>query len=161
MPSLPCNNVASVPISSSASLLCDSEAGVEEEEVFYRLLLLLLSYGTILAVERQTWCGTAPACRESIKHLYGALGDADTAVTTQTLAAKSHPFESNTLHLLPFEHLRNLVATHPAAVGVEGSNHVWDPFFVGLPCQQNLASSQSSLKGLSDLSGGCLLNQQL
>ena len=43
----------------------------------------------------------------------------NTAVTRQTLAAKSHPFESNTLHLLHFEHLRNLVATHPAAVGVE------------------------------------------
>ena len=36
---------------------------------------LLLSYGTIPAVERQIWCGT-PACREAIKHLYGALGDA-------------------------------------------------------------------------------------
>ena len=60
----------------------------------------------------------------------------DTAVTRQTLAAKSHPFENNTLHLLPFEHLRNLVATHPAAVGFQWSNHVWDPFFVGLPCQQ-------------------------
>ncbi len=46
-----------------------------EEEGFYTLVLLLLSYGTILAVERQTWCGTAPTCRESITHLYGALGD--------------------------------------------------------------------------------------
>ena len=60
----------------------------------------------------------------------------DTAVTRQTLDAKSRPFVSNTLHLLPFEHLRNLVATYTAAVGVEWSNHVWDPFFGELPCQQ-------------------------
>ena len=49
-----------------------------EEEGFYTLLLLLLSYGIILAVERQTWFWTAPTfsiCRESITHLYGALGD--------------------------------------------------------------------------------------
>ena len=72
----------------------------------------------------------------------------DTALARQTLAAKSHPFESNTLHLLPFQHLRNLVATHPAAVGVKWSNHVWDPFFVGLPCQQLSASSLSLLKGM-------------
>ena len=51
-----------------------------------------------------------------------------TAVTRQTSAARSHLFGSNTLHLVPVEHLRNLVATHPAAVGVEWSNHVWDPF---------------------------------
>ena len=94
-----------------------------------------LSFGTILAVKQQSWCGTAPACRASIKHLYGALGDARYS-RDETLAAKSQPFESNTLHLLPFDHLRNLVATHPAVVGVEWSNHVWDPFFVGLPCQQ-------------------------
>ena len=60
----------------------------------------------------------------------------DTAVTRQTPAAKSHPFESNTLHFLPVENLRNLVATHLAAVGVEWSIHVWAPFFAGLPCQQ-------------------------
>ena len=48
---------------------------VYQEEGFYKLLLLLLSYGTILAVERQTWCGTAPACREPMRHLYG-VGDA-------------------------------------------------------------------------------------
>ena len=48
----------------------------------------------------------------------------DTAVTRQTPAAESHPVESNTLHLLHVEHLRNLVATHPAAVGDERSNHV-------------------------------------
>ncbi len=60
----------------------------------------------------------------------------DTAVTRQTPAAKSHPFESNTLQLLPVENLRKLVATHPAAVGVEWSIHVWAPFFAGLPCQQ-------------------------
>ena len=35
-------------------------AVAEEEEEFYRLLLQLLSYRTILAVERQTWCGRAP-----------------------------------------------------------------------------------------------------
>ena len=60
----------------------------------------------------------------------------DTAVTRQTPAAKSHPFESQTLHLLPVEYLPNSVATHPAAVGVEWSNHVWDPIFAVLPCQQ-------------------------
>ncbi len=85
------------------------------------LLLQLLSCGTILAVERQTWCGTAPTCRESITHLYGALGD---TTYSRDETAKSHPFGSNTLHLLPVEHLRNLVATHPAAVGVERSNQV-------------------------------------
>ena len=31
------------------------------------------------------------------------------------------------LLLLLLLHLRNLVATHPAAVGGEWSNHVWDP----------------------------------
>ncbi|DBA99928.1 TPA: hypothetical protein ACH3X1_013809 [Trebouxia sp. C0004] len=51
-----------------------------------------------------------------------------TAVTRQTPAAKSHLLASNTLHLVPVEHLRNLVATHPAAMGVDWSNHVWDPF---------------------------------
>ena len=75
----------------------------------------------------------------------------DTAVTRQTLAAKSHPFESNTLHLLPVEHLRNLVATHPAAVGIERSNHVLDPFLpVFLVSRQASlsASSLSLLKGM-------------
>ena len=56
----------------------------------------------------------------------------DTAVTRQTLAASSKAIRCN---LLPFEYLRNLVATHPAAVGIEWGN-VWDSFFVGLPCQQ-------------------------
>ncbi len=51
-----------------------------------------------------------------------------TAVTRQTPVAKSHPFRSNTLHLVPVEHLRNLIATHPAAVGFEWSTHVCDPF---------------------------------
>jgi len=60
----------------------------------------------------------------------------ETAVTRQTPAAKSHPFESNTLHLLPVENLPKLVAIHPAAVGGEWSIHVWAPFFAGLPCQQ-------------------------
>ena len=76
----------------------------------------------------------------------------DTAVTRQTPAAKSHPFESNTLHLLPVEHLRNLVVTHQAAVGVERSNHVWDPFLpVFLVSRQASlsASSLSLLKGKS------------
>ncbi len=41
----------------------------------------------------------------------------DTAVTRQAPAAKSLPF---TLHLPPVEDLRNLVATHPAAVGLSG-----------------------------------------
>ena len=56
----------------------DTQSGTGEEEEFYRLLLLLLSYGTILAIERQTWIWTAPTfsiCQESITHLYGALGD--------------------------------------------------------------------------------------
>ena len=35
-----------------------------------------------------------------------------TAVTRQATAAKSHPFGSNTLHLVPVEHLRSLVVTH-------------------------------------------------
>ena len=51
-----------------------------------------------------------------------------TAVTRQTPAAKSRSFGSNTLHLVPVEYLRNLVVTYPAAVGVEGSDHIWDPF---------------------------------
>ena len=55
-----------------------------------------------------------------------------TAVTRQTPAAKSHPFGRNTLYLVPVEHLSNLVATHPAAVGVECSYHVWDPFLTVL-----------------------------
>ncbi|KAL3162995.1 hypothetical protein ABBQ32_009427 [Trebouxia sp. C0010 RCD-2024] len=79
----------------------------EEEEEFYKLLLQLSSYGTILAVERQTRCGTAPTCRESI--------------TQRDETAKSHLFGSTEV-----EQLRKLVATHPAAVGVEWSNHVWD-----------------------------------
>ena len=57
----------------------------------------------------------------------------NTAVTRQTLAAKSHPLESNTLHLLHFEHLRNLVATHPAAVGV---GWIKSRLGLGVPCQQ-------------------------
>ena len=59
-----------------------------------------------------------------------------TVVNRQTPAAKSHPFRSNMLHIVSIEHLCNLVATHPAAVGVEWSIHVWAPFFAGLPCQQ-------------------------
>ncbi|DBA89096.1 TPA: hypothetical protein ACH3X1_016269 [Trebouxia sp. C0004] len=50
------------------------------------------------------------------------------AVTRQTPAAKSHPSGSNKLHLVPLQRLRNLIATHPAALGVEWSNHLWDPF---------------------------------
>ncbi|DBA69770.1 TPA: hypothetical protein ACH3X2_012492 [Trebouxia sp. C0005] len=45
-----------------------------------------------------------------------------------------------TLHLLPVERLRNLVATRPAAVGIEWSTHVWDPF---LPVQ--VVNRQASL----------------
>lgn len=56
---------------------------------FCTLLLQLLSYGTTVHLMTQ-----------------------DTALTSQPPAAKSHPIESNTLHLLPVEHLRNLVATH-------------------------------------------------
>ncbi len=61
----------------------------EEEAIFYKLLLQLLSYGTMLAVERQTWCGTAPTCREPITHLYGALAD---TTYSRDETAKSHPF---------------------------------------------------------------------
>ena len=66
-----------------------------------------------------------------------------TAVTRQTPAAKSHPSGSNPLHLVPLERLRNLVATHPAAVGVE-----WG----GLPCQQ---TGFTSARSLSLLKGMC------
>ncbi|KAL3142200.1 hypothetical protein ABBQ38_002550 [Trebouxia sp. C0009 RCD-2024] len=68
----------------------------------------LSSYG-ILAVERQTRCGTAPTCRQSISH--------------RDETAKSHLFGSTEV-----EHLRNLVAIHPAAIGVEWGNHIWDSF---------------------------------
>ena len=47
----------------------------EEEEEFYTLLLQLLAYRTIVAVKRQTWCGTAPTCRETMTQLHGAYGD--------------------------------------------------------------------------------------
>ncbi len=60
----------------------------------------------------------------------------DTALTRQTLAAKSHPFEAIRCIFCLSSICATLVATHPAAVGVEWSNHVWDPFFAGLPCQQ-------------------------
>ena len=66
------------------------------EEEFYRLLLQLLSYGTTLAVERQTWYGTL-TCRESITRLCDALRDTTYSRAGQTPAAKSHPFGSNTL----------------------------------------------------------------
>ena len=71
---------------------------------------------TILAVERQTWCGTAPTCRQLITHLYGALGD---TTYSRDETANRHPFKSNTLHLLPVE---LFVATHPVAVGIEWSH---------------------------------------
>ena len=109
----------------------------------------MLSYGTTLAVERQIWCGTAPTCRELITHLYGALGDTR---YSRDETAKSHPFGSNTLHLLPDEHLRSLVATHPAAVGVEWSIHVWDPF---LPVFLVNRQASLSVSSLSLLEGMC------
>ena len=89
---------------------------------FYTLLLQLLTYGTIIAVERQTCCGTAPACqcRESMTPPYGALGN---TAYSRDETAKSHPLKSNTLHLVPIE---LLVATHPVAVGTEWCRHVWD-----------------------------------
>ena len=37
-------------------------------------------------------------------------------------------FGSNTLHLVPVEHLRDLVVTHPAAAAIEGITQAWDPF---------------------------------
>ena len=73
-----------------------------------------------------------------------------TAVTGQTQDAKSHPFGSYTPHLRPVEHLRNLLATHPAAVGVEWS-YAWDLFLpVFLVNTQALfsAGSLSLLKGM-------------
>ena len=54
-------------------------------------------------------------------------------------------FGSNTLHLVPVEHLRNLVATHPAAVGLAGSNHVWDPFLPVFLVNRQASVSASSL----------------
>ena len=84
------------------------------EERFYRLVLQLLSYGTKLAVERQTWYGTAPTCRESMTHLYGALGD---TTYSRDETAKSHPFGSDTLHLVPVEHLRNFGRATPSCCG--------------------------------------------
>lgn len=80
----------------------------EEEEEVNTLQLLLLS--------GQTWSGTAPTCREPIKHCMMQLVTQHTAVMRQTPAAKSRPSGSNTLHLVPLERLRNLVATHPAAI---------------------------------------------
>ena len=67
---------------------------MEEEERFFRLLLQLSSYETILAVERQTWCGTA------VMHLY-ALDD---ITCSRDETAKSHPFGSKVVLV---EHLRN------------------------------------------------------
>ncbi len=121
------------------------------ERGFYTLLLQLLSYGTILAVKRQTRCGTASTCRQSVTHLYVHMVTQDTAVTRQTPAAKSHPFESNTLHLLPVEQLRNLVATHPAAVAVEWSNHVWNPFLPVFLVNRQASLSASSLSLLKSM----------
>ena len=60
-------------------------------------------------------------------------------------------FASNTLHLVPVEHLRNLVVTRPAAAGVVGSNHVWDqflPVFLVNRQASRSASSLSLLKGM-------------
>ena len=82
-------------------------------------------------------------------HLYGALGD---TTYSRDETAKSHPFGSNTLHLVPVEHLRNLVATHPAAVGAEWSNHVWVPFLPVFLVNRQAALSVSSL---SLLKGVC------
>ncbi|KAL3156010.1 hypothetical protein ABBQ32_012998 [Trebouxia sp. C0010 RCD-2024] len=47
-------------------------------------------------------------------------------------AKKSHPFGNSTLHLVPIEHLRNLVATHPAVV----KQSRLGPVLAGLPCQK-------------------------
>ena len=108
----------------------------------------LLSYGPLLAVEQQTWCGTVPPCRQLITHLYGALGD---TTYSRDETAKSHPFGSNTLHLLPVERLCNLVATQPAAVGVEWSNHVWDPFSPVFLVNRQASLSVSSLSLLKGM----------
>ena len=59
--------------------------------------------------------------------------------------AKSHPFGSFTLHLVPVEHLPDLVAAHPAAVGVEWSNHVWDRFLPVFLVNRQASLSLSSL----------------
>ena len=105
------------------------------EEEFYTLLLQLLSYGTILAVERQTWCGTARTCPETRTHLYGALGAPDTALTSQTPAANSRPFDSNTLNLLPVKHLQ-LESDTISCCGSSVEQTPLGPVLAGLPCQQ-------------------------
>ena len=74
-----------------------------------------------------------------------------TAVTRQTPVAKSHPFRSNTLHLVPVEHLRNLIATHPAAVGFEWSTHVCDPFLPVFLVNRQASFSASSLSLLTGM----------
>ena len=53
---------------------------------------------------------------------------------------------------MPVQHLRNLVVIHPAGIGTEGSNHVWDPL---LPVF--LVNRQASLwsSSLSLLKGMC------
>ena len=74
-----------------------------------------------------------------------------TAVTGQTPSAKSHPFGSDTLHFRPVEHLRNLLPTHPAAVGIEWSSYVWDlclPVFLVNRQALFLAGSLPLLKGM-------------
>lgn len=52
-----------------------------------------------------------------------------TAVPRQAKTpAAEPPVRKRGLHLVPIEHLRNLIATYLAAVGVEWSHHVGDPF---------------------------------
>ena len=74
-----------------------------------------------------------------------------TAVTGNIPAAKSHPSASNTLHLVPFENLRNLVARHPAAVEVGWSNQVWDPYLPVLLVNRLASLSTSSLSLLKGM----------
>ncbi len=100
----------------------------------------LLSYGTILAVE---WSGSTMP-RISNASVWCTWWHY-TAVTRQTLAAKSHPVGSP---LCLSSICAILVPTHPA----ESSKHVWDPFLpVFLVNRQTLlpASSLSMLKGKS------------
>ena len=84
-------------------------------------------------------------------HLFGALCDTRYSRDKTDTAAKSHPFESNTLHLVPVKHLRNLVATHPAAVGIEWINHVWDPFLPVVPVNRQASLSVSRLSLLKGM----------
>ena len=88
------------------------------EMKFYKLLLQLLSYGTILAVQRQTCCEAAPTCQFSIMRLYGALGDTtysrdetDTGCSKPSVR-KKYPFERNATPLLLTWSMQDRLVSH-------------------------------------------------